>query len=163
MKPAGLYPPLLANVFVSTILLALLTCLERFKSVGEASGGDKRGRAPPEESKLDLLESFRFCSSCNSRIASSILEVMLNRSAVRSRFVTLLVYAPCRTWRSGFGWRRARLRPLAVRTTGSGDRVHGEDLVRVVDVFVDRVFLFETAVAEDAAGGRGRGMLDGTN
>jgi hypothetical protein len=154
MNPAGLYPPLLASVLVSTIELALLTC--RVMSGNARSGEERDG----EESNEDRRLSFRFCSACNSRIASSIEEVMLRRSAVRSRFVMFDVYAPCKTWRSGVGWRRARLRPDAVRRMGFGDL--GKEVVDRGEVLV----FVSAAVAEVATlgrVGRGRGMFNGTN
>ena len=77
MKPAGEYPPDLARLFVSTI--------ELFENCLVTDGGSG------EDSSEDLRLSFRFCSECSSRIASSIEEVMLNCSAVRSRCCMLPV------------------------------------------------------------------------
>jgi hypothetical protein len=73
MKPAGEYPPDRAAELTSTIDEAPETCLE----IAER---------PWEESKEDLRLSERFCSSCNSLIASSMEEVILNRSAVLSKY-----------------------------------------------------------------------------
>ena len=81
MKPAGEYPPDLAILLVSTIELAFENCL-----VTDGISG--------EDNKEDLRLSFRFCSECSSRIASSIEEVILSRSAVLSRCCMFPVYAP---------------------------------------------------------------------
>jgi hypothetical protein len=81
MKPAGEYPPDLARLFVSTIEDACETC----RDTGGISARDIRE---------DLRLSFRFCSACSARIASSIDEVMLSRSAVFSRCSMFPVYAP---------------------------------------------------------------------
>jgi len=147
IKPEGEKPPDLARLFVSTIELAFETCLE----IDGMSG---------EERREDLRLSLRFCSSCNCRIASSIEEVMLNRSAVFSRCSIFPVYAPCRTCRSGVGCLKARLRPLAVRTIGllEADRAdRGEVRIVVSSVVV------VAWVLRCGRSGRGRGMFSGTN
>lgn len=76
--PAGEKPPDRAAELTSTIEEALETCLDT-------------ACMPWEDSNEDLRLSERFCSSCNSFIASSIEEVMLRRSAVLSRCSMLLV------------------------------------------------------------------------
>jgi hypothetical protein len=81
MKPAGEYPPDLARLFVSTI--------EPFENCLVTAAISWESDCSPNlidwDNKEDLRLSFRFCSECNSRMASSIEEVMLNRSAVFSR------------------------------------------------------------------------------
>ena len=76
--PAGEKPPDRAAELTSTIEEALESCLDT-------------ACMPWEDSNEDLWLSERFCSSCNSFIASSIEEVMLRRSAVFSRCSMLLV------------------------------------------------------------------------
>jgi len=76
--PAGEKPPDRAAELTSTIEEALESCLDT-------------ACMPWEDSNEDLRLSERFCSSCNSFIASSIEEVMLRRSAVFSRCSMLLV------------------------------------------------------------------------
>jgi hypothetical protein len=68
----------------------------------------------------DLRLSLRFCSSCKSRMASSIDEVMDNFSAVASSCAILLVCELDRVLTPGEGWTRVTLFVEAVRRMGVG-------------------------------------------
>jgi hypothetical protein len=141
MKPPGEYPPDRAAELTSTIEDAFDICLE-IPAIPAISGTE------PNE---DLRLSERFCSSCNSLIARSIDEVMLNRSAVRSKCSILPTYAPCNTCKSGVGCLKAGFRPDAVRTMGEV-------------VFDGWGFVKSAAVAgRGRTRGSGREMLTGGN
>lgn len=122
MKPAGEYPPARAAALTSTME-------DVFEICREIADMPWLWLSSKEDRRL----SERFCESHRSLIAWSMEDVMLRRSAVRSRCSMLPVYAPCRcsTCTSGVGCRKA-FRPDAVLTIGEGIVVVADVGSRVV-------------------------------